>query len=99
MSSTPKLLHDHKTVVADSGDGVVSITVVKSPRGVHARRSHIQAGRGRVELCVSFDDCASFEQWCAADRLQHHYPLVYQHVIKSGRALFEQRWNEHAEPA
>jgi hypothetical protein len=85
----PRLWHDARQVVAESGDGVLSFTAVRIRGGVHARRSIQRPGQGRVVLSVVFSDAPEFERWCEADRLSHTYPQLYQHLMSYGSSLFE----------
>jgi hypothetical protein len=85
----PKQQHDDGSVVAKSGDGGLSFRLTRTINGVHVRRVTQQAGRGRVVLSVLIPDALTFQRWCEADRQRHVYPLVYRHLLRAGRALFE----------
>ena len=75
-------------LVFDSPDGSVSFVLVRHGGGVNVERTKARLHGGRMSTAMRFPDEASFIQWCDTDRLRFTYPLLFEQLRRSGRALF-----------
>ena len=83
-----RCLPERSTLSTASADGIVAFRLSRCAGGIHAERVHKRPGSSRVVQSVVFEDDASFSRWCAADRLQFDYPLMYDQLRRNGSALF-----------
>jgi hypothetical protein len=79
----------HPRSTLDSGDGILSFELTRSPVGLHVKRTHCRAG-GQVDCSTVFHDEARFVRWVDADQMRFAYPLLFQQLRRSFSELIGQ---------